>query len=253
MRMKYLVATLLSAAAPSMVSAQTVTLNFSGTFDEQNSFGPSGSSLASQFGSGNQAFTGTMVFNTSAPNVYNPPFPQNYNIGEYAPISGSLLVNGYSYDISDWHLGLGATDWDGYGSSAFVSIVNGADPFGSTGEYVGSHAGNEILMFNMRQTLASLTTSDLGQIGTLSPVSTSQLGNYSSVAMFDTSITSSGNLGSTSPFTSFSFVSSGGGLGAGALPEPSTWAMMILGIGAAGYSLRRRRVSYSPSIVRGVV
>lgn len=46
-------------------------------------------------------------------------------------------------------------------------------------------------------------------------------------------------------------ISSGasGGLGAGALPEPSTWAMMILGIGAAGYGLRKRRVSYSPAAV----
>lgn len=33
-------------------------------------------------------------------------------------------------------------------------------------------------------------------------------------------------------------ISSGPG---GAIPEPATWAMMILGFGAAGYSLRRRR------------
>lgn len=29
-----------------------------------------------------------------------------------------------------------------------------------------------------------------------------------------------------------------------AVPEPATWAMMLFGLGAAGYSLRRRRVGY---------
>ena len=30
-------------------------------------------------------------------------------------------------------------------------------------------------------------------------------------------------------------------IGGGAVPEPATWAMMLLGFGAIGYSLRRRR------------
>lgn len=32
---------------------------------------------------------------------------------------------------------------------------------------------------------------------------------------------------------------------AGAVPEPATWAMMLLGFGAIGYSLRSRKVGYS--------
>ena len=31
------------------------------------------------------------------------------------------------------------------------------------------------------------------------------------------------------------------GTGAGAVPEPSTWAMMLIGFGGIGYSMRRRR------------
>jgi hypothetical protein len=31
----------------------------------------------------------------------------------------------------------------------------------------------------------------------------------------------------------------------GAIPEPSTWALMILGFGAAGAGLRRRRGVYA--------
>jgi hypothetical protein len=31
---------------------------------------------------------------------------------------------------------------------------------------------------------------------------------------------------------------------ASAVPEPSTWAMMLIGFGAVGYSMRRRKVGY---------
>jgi hypothetical protein len=30
-----------------------------------------------------------------------------------------------------------------------------------------------------------------------------------------------------------------------AVPEPTTWAMMLVGFGAVGYSMRRRKVGYS--------
>lgn len=33
-----------------------------------------------------------------------------------------------------------------------------------------------------------------------------------------------------------------------AVPEPATWAMMILGVGAVGYSLRRRRVTFGAAV-----
>lgn len=34
------------------------------------------------------------------------------------------------------------------------------------------------------------------------------------------------------------------GVAAAAVPEPGTWAMMIFGFGAVGYSLRSRKVGY---------
>jgi hypothetical protein len=30
-----------------------------------------------------------------------------------------------------------------------------------------------------------------------------------------------------------------------AIPEPTTWAMMLVGFGAVGYSMRRRKVGYA--------
>lgn len=42
------------------------------------------------------------------------------------------------------------------------------------------------------------------------------------------------------PFGS-TFVSARSSLAAGGVPEPETWALMLLGIGAAGWSLRRRQ------------
>jgi hypothetical protein len=30
-----------------------------------------------------------------------------------------------------------------------------------------------------------------------------------------------------------------------AVPEPTTWAMMLIGFGAVGYSMRRRSTTYS--------
>ena len=32
------------------------------------------------------------------------------------------------------------------------------------------------------------------------------------------------------------------------VPEPATWAMMLMGFGAAGYALRRRRKTYLPQV-----
>jgi hypothetical protein len=35
----------------------------------------------------------------------------------------------------------------------------------------------------------------------------------------------------------------GGGAPVGGVPEPATWAMMLVGFGAAGAALRRRRIA----------
>ena len=42
-------------------------------------------------------------------------------------------------------------------------------------------------------------------------------------------------------FTDTTVVSLNVAFGAAAVPEPGTWAMMLLGFGAVGFSMRRRR------------
>ena len=59
------------------------------------------------------------------------------------------------------------------------------------------------------------------------------------------SLLSGGATGFPSTITGWTFENSGGAITvpsvSGAVPEPATWAMMLLGFGAVGVSLRRRR------------
>lgn len=50
------------------------------------------------------------------------------------------------------------------------------------------------------------------------------------------------DFGGTAGFTGFDNITFGSAT-AGAVPEPSTWAMMLIGFGAVGFSMRRRRKS----------
>jgi hypothetical protein len=57
------------------------------------------------------------------------------------------------------------------------------------------------------------------------------LGQFLPAGQYTLHIT--GTRGTTSAFT--------GAIAFGAVPEPSTWAMMLLGFGAVGFAMRRRR------------
>jgi hypothetical protein len=40
------------------------------------------------------------------------------------------------------------------------------------------------------------------------------------------------------------------GIGDGAVPEPSTWAMMLIGFGAVGFAMRRRRFLHAKPVLK---
>lgn len=61
-----------------------------------------------------------------------------------------------------------------------------------------------------------------------------------SVNLFYQDSASSYRINTTGPFTS-SFVNASSTAAVAAVPEPGTWAMMLLGFGAVGFGMRRRR------------
>jgi hypothetical protein len=93
--------------------------------------------------------------------------------------------------------------------------------------------------------------SDLGSIigSTSAPVPGSSCGSDITCALNDPNFSrATFSLGAGSHSITGTALQSGLGAGAGfffisaaAVPEPSTWAMMLLGFGAIGFSLRRRR------------
>jgi hypothetical protein len=64
------------------------------------------------------------------------------------------------------------------------------------------------------------------------------------VNLFFQDSASSFRVNTVSPFTS-SFATASSSAVATAVPEPTTWAMMMIGFGTIGYSMRRRKVGYS--------
>ena len=83
----------------------------------------------------------------------------------------------------------------------------------------------------------SITTSAGGLFNFLAPAGNQRFAVLAGVGETLTSVT----LSSTAGFGSFTQLRVGTGRNVGAVPEPGTWAMMLLGFGGIGYSLRRRR------------
>jgi hypothetical protein len=66
--------------------------------------------------------------------------------------------------------------------------------------------------------------------------------NYTQVSISFSGVARSVTFGGTANQTSFDNLTFGAA-DVGAVPEPGTWAMLLLGFGAVGFGLRRRRIS----------
>lgn len=94
----------------------------------------------------------------------------------------------------------------------------------------------------------SANISTMGQIpGTITSIS-SDVFNFDNSTDFEFAFGFSGGGLKVSPngknFNNFK-VNGNGNFSAGAIPEPGTWALMILGFGGAGAMLRRRRAAFA--------
>jgi hypothetical protein len=234
------VATLATAAAPA--DAAVMYFTFSGVITR------SASDLT--FGSVNlvgMTYTATFAFDPSpgAPSIYQPCCTGYFDYiragyNEASPILSALIqINGED-DLQNY-----ADDQTAYGNTERVSSPGA--PFGSLymsgvgGKYVPSPVGGQA--YDYHSAAASFTSPTLIPFDMAQSWSPTSAGAYGTATFlrqvqnagrgYDQAYDISGTITSARVYE-------GGAVG-GAVPEPATWAMIILGFGAAGAMIRRRR------------
>ena len=189
----------------------------------------------------------------SAPAVAAPIGNGTVTIADlYIPtvnLDGSSGTYTASSGLTSEVLGTGAF----VGVTGLTGIENGTLTFSNTVGTTLNQTANNFFTFmdglggNYSFTATSVTTRTYNVTpGVTSSISLYLLGNTSDAARgFDptpTSLTLSFNNTGTSPFSSAATLSIPPA-GIGAVPESATWAMFILGFGAIGYSVRKRKAT----------
>ena len=170
--------------------------------------------------------------------------------GDFGPTysqDGFTFTNSYgtSDSYSNWIVlkdpgnnanGSNATIFAGAANSSNTLTNNASQPFsfGQIGLADGfNHAGDHgSILFKFHHVGGLVTTSTVS----LSGIQALNIFNFSEsnlTSVVFTPLTTDG------PWIQFDLV--GVDVGAGSVPEPATWALMILGFGGAGAALRRRR------------
>jgi hypothetical protein len=175
------------------------------------------------------SFSGTYIGGTAATATGLDFGTAFASTGNGYGLNGSALIgnatgnfaglNGLTASIAD--IALGATA-NPYTVNPFIS-------FGSASNIV----------FNFSN--AVLTRSPLGTSVSIAGQGTFSNGNAAdtTTGMFSLATASQNGMASNANFTFTSNVSAV----AGAVPEPATWALMILGMGAVGFAMRRRNTT----------
>ncbi|MFW2850490.1 PEPxxWA-CTERM sorting domain-containing protein [Sphingomonas sp. TX0543] len=151
----------------------------------------------------------------------------------------SSLTSGTSYIAAV--LGYGA------GDNYFIKVQNnGGGAFNTYGFYTGNNNSTGIFSsLNSTFTSAHVTASFVGTVATLTIDPT---GGTQQVYTYDYRYTPGGTgigLGFYGAAAADNF---GSGAAGGAVPEPATWALMILGFGVVGGAMRRRKAEQLATI-----
>lgn len=235
-------ALLLAAAilVSSPVDAATFLVTYKGTlasgFDEFGAFGLLGADLSgSEF---EAIFTltsplaGSIVQNTSnSTTIYG-----GSNYGAASPVSGLIRVNGVNYIVGGGNLGRA---YQSEGS------LGGADRL-----IHQSAESDQDSSFYLSASVFSYQNSIVTGVDLTSPISyilTPDDGYGGSFSLFSEKPSKRANVQGVMRISSVSISE----LGATAVPEPATWATMLIGFGLIGGALRYRRRSSRLSLIVG--
>lgn len=176
---------------------------------------------------------------TPGTDPYSGPAP-TYDFETPAPVSGGLVTTGSASGIRAQPFGSTGNYWTvgpSDGSPGILDLSSIADIFNVSFLWGSVDAYNLVEFLDMDgNVIASFTGSDI-----FNPANGNQTDpNLNPVVRFDITgndvsnlkslrLSSTGNAFETDNFT------------INAVPEPATWALMLLGFGAIGFGMRRRR------------
>lgn len=176
---------------------------------------------------------------TPGTNPYSGPTP-TYDFETNAPVSGGLVTTGSESGIRAQPFGSTGKYWTvgpSDGSPGILDLSSIADIFNVSFLWGSVDAYNLVEFLDMDgNVIASFTGSDI-----FNPANGNQTDpNLNPVVRFDIT----GNDVSTLKSLRFSSTSNAfetDNFTINAVPEPATWALMLLGFGAIGFGMRRRR------------
>lgn len=176
---------------------------------------------------------------TPGTDPYSGPTP-TYDFETTAPVSGGLVTTGSASGIRAQPFGSTGNYWTvgpSDGSPGILDLSSIADIFNVSFLWGSVDAYNLVEFLDMDgNVIASFTGSDI-----FNPANGNQTDpNLNPVVRFDIT----GNDVSTLKSLRFSSTSNAfetDNFTINAVPEPATWALMLLGFGAIGFGMRRRR------------